>query len=324
MEKNEAKEKFRLADRLFAEQQFAAALKVLTELNAAFPNERHVLYPMARCLAGLGRNGEALDLADRVIRQFNYGPAIELYKKLKELKTGTGLAALESQSDPPNLPGAMKFDSDPIELPGGMPKFDSDLPALPSEFESMIDGPAKSYGGAPPPLPAATGPDWKPLGMWIGLTAGSWLVMVMVAVTIGRPYFEFLIDLFKNFQAHMDSGEFPQAPWGPYLAVWLTNSLFAYLVACWCAYWCVAAMGASLHNEFADNMKDAAIWALIGTGLAIIPIIGWIIFLVMLKRHYELTIGKLLGVVSLFMAFDMLFSMVAGAAYWGVVIGAVA
>jgi hypothetical protein len=323
MTKDEAKEKFRLADRLFAEQQFGPALKVLTELNAAFPNERHILYPMARSLTGLGRNSEALDLADRVVRQFNYAPAIDLYKKLKEMKTGGGLAALESKSDPPNLPGALNFDSDPIEMPGSLSKFDSDMPQLPSEFNSMIEGPGSSKA-APPPMPGAASGTWQPKAFWIGVALGSFVLNIVIAVTVGRPYFEYLLDLFKHLNEYMGSGEFPSAPWGAYGAVWLSSSILAYLTACWCAYWSVAAIGASPYGDFGANMKDAAVWALIGTGLAIIPIIGWIIFLVMLKKHYDLSLGRLFGVVSLFMAFDLILSMVVGAIYWGVVISAVA
>ncbi len=306
MNKDEAKEKFRLADRLFAEEQFGPALKVLTELNAAFPGERHVLYPMARCLTGLGRNSEAVDLADRVVREFNYAPAIDLYRKLKEMKTGGGLAALESQSDPPNLPGAMKFDSDPIVLPGGVSKFDSDLPRLPSEFDSMVDRPSKSGGEAPPALPAAGGPGWKPLAFWIGLAVASFAALVIVSVTIGRPALEWR-DSIQELQGTNPSFEevFGDFPAGPFAIVLVFSMFTSYILACFPGYWALRIVDALRFNNFGDDMKDVALYTLWGLLLFPVLIIGWIILLVILQRHYELSFGKLCGVVVLWLVFDI-------------------
>ena len=136
MTKEEARDKFKLADRLFNEEQFAPALKVLTELNAAFPDQRNVLYPMARCLTGLGRNGEAIDLADRIARQFDYPPALELYKRLKAMKSKDGTGLMDSSSGFSLPPGVPTLDSDPVVPPPGMPQFDSDLVKLPSEMRN--------------------------------------------------------------------------------------------------------------------------------------------------------------------------------------------
>jgi hypothetical protein len=52
-------------------------------------------------------------------------------------------------------------------------------------------------------------------------------------------------------------------------------------------------------------------------------LVGWIVTLVILKSHWELTFGKLIGVVLLFMIFATMASLAYGIAYYGIVILAV-
>lgn len=322
MDKDQAREKFKLADRLFNEQQFGPALKVLTELNSAFPNERHILYPMARCLAGLGRNGEAIDLADRIVRQFDYSPAMELYKKLKSMKAGGGLAALESGSDPdlmmavPSLdsdpvvdlpPGVPTLDSDPVMPLPGMPKFDSDPPPLPKDLDALVSSSFGSKTAVPPRVPAAAGSSRNAVLLWVGLAAGSVLIYLAAAATVGRPMLEFQQRAAED-PSFMENSENPFAefPFGSMGAMFVVGCITSLLISCFPGYWSLRILDALPMNDFGEDMKDIALYTLFGFLLSPILVIGWIIFLVILAKHYELSFGKLVGVVVLWILFDIL------------------
>lgn len=79
----ESREKFKRADVLFREEKFGEALALLTELDAAHPNTRNILVPMALCLDRLGREDEALPMCERLVRQFADTRARELLERLR-------------------------------------------------------------------------------------------------------------------------------------------------------------------------------------------------------------------------------------------------
>lgn len=79
----ESREKFKKADQLFREGNFREALALLDELNAAHPDTRNILTPMALCLERLGRGDEALPLCERLVRQFADARARALLERLR-------------------------------------------------------------------------------------------------------------------------------------------------------------------------------------------------------------------------------------------------
>lgn len=84
MDKATAKEKHRQAKRLYGEKRYAEALAVLDELDRAFPDERNVLYPRARCLAKMGRREQALALCEQLVMDFGDPRAARLKSKLTQ------------------------------------------------------------------------------------------------------------------------------------------------------------------------------------------------------------------------------------------------
>lgn len=107
MDKEDARDLFKNADRMFKAGDFVASLELLNRLDREFPNERHIMYPRARCLAALGRTSEAMALCEQLIHVHGYGPASALKefleKKLEDavdmqrhmLATGGGLSAVD-------------------------------------------------------------------------------------------------------------------------------------------------------------------------------------------------------------------------------------
>ena len=82
MDSEESKAKFKKADEFFRTKQYEDALRILEELNTSFPNKRHVMYPMARCLAKLNYLQDAMDLCDEIYDKFQYRRALKMKKYL--------------------------------------------------------------------------------------------------------------------------------------------------------------------------------------------------------------------------------------------------
>lgn len=82
-DEKESRDKFKRADELFRGESFAEALALLIELDAAHPNTRNILVPMALCLDRLGREDEALLLCERLVRQFADTRARTLLERLR-------------------------------------------------------------------------------------------------------------------------------------------------------------------------------------------------------------------------------------------------
>lgn len=83
MDGRESREKFERSDQLFREGNYGEALVLLGELDAAHPDTRNVLVPMAMCLERLGREDEALHLCKRLVSQFSDARARALADRLR-------------------------------------------------------------------------------------------------------------------------------------------------------------------------------------------------------------------------------------------------
>ena len=71
MDKREARKKFEQSKTLFAQNRYPEAMIVLDELNAAYPNEKHIMYARAMCLAELQRPLEAIQLCEQAVAMHN-------------------------------------------------------------------------------------------------------------------------------------------------------------------------------------------------------------------------------------------------------------
>lgn len=91
MKKREAREKFTKADRLYREGAHGEALSILNELDAAFPNRKHILFPKARCFAKLYRADEAIEICDRLIDEYRYERARDLKHRVLKYGSTAGL-----------------------------------------------------------------------------------------------------------------------------------------------------------------------------------------------------------------------------------------
>ncbi len=107
MDAEQAKAFFKRADDLYNAGQFTDALRILAELNKAFPNQKNVIWPSALCLGKLGRHEEAIRACDILVAQHGDVRAADLRERLAAHRQGT--------VTPPPLPRADMLDG-PIGL----------------------------------------------------------------------------------------------------------------------------------------------------------------------------------------------------------------
>ena len=284
MSNRPAQQKFQRADALYKDQRFEESLAILDALDKKHPNNRHILFPKARCLAELQRDPEALELTQQIIERFDYTPAKELQTYLQQRQPAVPSFDLEDL-DNISMPGVPDI-ADAADVGGGIsiPNLLDDIPVT-----------AK----APPPLPAqSTSPEWVPVAAWIGLAVASYAIFVVVMFYNGAALFDWM----GAAETAETLDDLPPFPVGPFLLLLLAGLPYQFLVGCFCAYLALLIVKALPYEDFGPDMKDIALYSLYCLLLSPFILIGWIIALVILKRHYDLTVGKLALLVLLYIA----------------------
>lgn len=165
MKNKEATERFQEADTLYRAGDYAQALENLESINDAFPGERRILYPLARCYARMDRDEEALAICERLIDDFDFDKAVHLKKRIA------------SKAD---------FRAEPVD----------DLEELElGELEENEDGEESRFRVKPVRLALlvlivlAVYLEWMPL--WLGIAMVACYFAVRMAISIGlRKLFE--------------------------------------------------------------------------------------------------------------------------------------
>lgn len=283
MNREDAKEKFKEADLLFHDRQYARALEILAELDRQYPNQRAILFPMARCLAGLRRLSEAMDLADRIARDFDYAPAKELRARLEDKHA-------RISSLPPHSTSSFDPPADGEEAPVETPKPAKAAkpprePKSPPEKQKAEKDPVVTTESKPPKRVAII--------VCIGLVLLSYGVYAGVGATIAKPAVQFAL------QADAQPAD---TPWQEFMFLLVGFVIHLYALACLPMYAALRFAGALRFNQFGEDLKDAATFTLYGFLLAPLIGIGWFVFFVMLRRHFEMSTGQTLRVIGTFCA----------------------
>ncbi len=98
MKPDTAKMKYQEADTLFRENQYAAALAILDDLDKAFPKTKNIMLLRAFCLAHLYRAQEAIRVCDRILGRFECPEAHDLKISLVR---NDGLPSVPGRDTPP-------------------------------------------------------------------------------------------------------------------------------------------------------------------------------------------------------------------------------
>jgi len=264
MATTESANNFNEAGGLFKQERYKEALAMLSELNRAHPNTQRILYPMALCHSKLNQFTDAMQLADRLILEFEYEPARKLQAELRE-KTGIeDLAALTGLAD---------LD---LGLSGG----------------SSFGSPAASAVG-PPVLHVESS-----ISKYFNLILVAIFLAILAAFIVTFNQFGYE---YAEWQAafSQQSDTLPPFPVASAIYNLILHLVLAFFAGCIGAYCGLAVVQALPEDDFNDNLRDIALYVLYGTLLMFIPFLGWIAILVIVYKHYDLRIGSL--IVTVFM-----------------------
>lgn len=120
MRRRDVRQKFQQSKALFAQKRYPEALILLDELNTLFPNERHIMYARAMCLAELQRPLEAMQICEQAVAMHNDQKSRELLDRLRREHGPLE----ENPTDLASLTGQTAAGPTPNALPG--------LPSIPS------------------------------------------------------------------------------------------------------------------------------------------------------------------------------------------------
>jgi thiol-disulfide isomerase/thioredoxin len=157
---SEAEKLFAESKRLFAEGRLKEALEILTRLDSAHPNDRHLLYPLALCLARLGRVNEAKSVCERLVREFGDAKGAQL------------LAQLGAPAAPAPAPAVAPAASMAVAAPAG----GLGIPGLQAIDLGDLNAPVVKY--TPPP----EDPAWKKWLIYGGVGLGTVAAVVLVSI----------------------------------------------------------------------------------------------------------------------------------------------
>ena len=319
MDAEQAKAFFKRADDLYNAGQFTDALRILAELNKAFPNQKNVIWPSALCLGKLGRHEEAIRACDILVAQHGDVRAADLRERLAAHRQGT--------VTPPPLPRADMLDG-PIGL---------------DAIDAMLDRP-----DPPARVARKAETDYKKWGL---ISGGIVLVLLLVLVPImvggQRPTSPLANTVQTSVEEFGDATEEDGTPvftpeeqeaidqisrgvgvgavaaetvWRTMVLVTIAASLFAYALAMYCTF---SILGKLPFSEFSDNAADILLYAIIFTALGFIPLFGFIASLVIMSKHYQLSCGELaisyIVITVLAIGFMFVGIMITGASIAGTV-----
>ena len=155
MDRNEAKQKFNEAKRLFGLKRYSDSLEMLNLLDACFPDDKNIMLARAQCWFQLNRPDKAKDLCEKMIAKFNDPKAQDLLNKLAQSK------AAPPPPPPPTIPGADplgNLGADPLASLGRDPL--GSIGGIEGSGSALDDilGPGASSGATAPPHPPQYGP----------------------------------------------------------------------------------------------------------------------------------------------------------------------
>jgi len=140
MRRRDAEKNFKEADDLFRGGETYAALRLLREIDDAFPGQPRVLYPIARCLERLGEDDEALAICDRLANVHFYERAGRAAERIRSRR-----------AQPASFTPA-------VMLSDGGDQYSSDSgqrnSASHARYSPLDDEPFEELPHAPPPITA--------------------------------------------------------------------------------------------------------------------------------------------------------------------------
>jgi hypothetical protein len=263
MDAREAQSKFRAADRFFRQGYYHEAFDILVELDNEFPNTADILYPKALCCEKLGRHGEAVRLAVKLADEFHDPRAQYLLPR----KEGEGEPAPELMPEPPK---------------SFMPDLGTDL------IDDLL--------GVEPQPEEEERRNWKPVKVVAAValtaaalgTAALGVAWYFVGPTAASGNVDGIGGRAVNILRAMEAAGIVSFA---VLAGILVLGAWLFL------YGSMAALRHLQGDSWKSNLADVSLATLVVVALQFLPVVGTVISLAYLRRHYDLSWGDLAIIV---------------------------
>lgn len=259
--------------------------------------------------------------ADTLYRQRHYEEALAMLRRLDRDHPDTRhilypiarcLSRLERYDEAIELTGriAEQFDYGPArELHERLRKRTESAPIVNiSSFDVDLSAPLPfASGTSPPPIPGESSPS---ASLNWALCLG--LIVILAILVVGRK--TIMVEFWDWYAVASEQSNSLQSvpPIGSMMAVLFEILVLGWVAGCAGAYCGLGAVQALPYTTFDDNLKDIALYVFFGSLLSFIPVLGWIAILVILYKHYELSVGRLFVVCFVYMAVGTL-------AYYGLI-----
>ncbi|MFP6581655.1 MAG: hypothetical protein VCD00_03775 [Candidatus Hydrogenedentota bacterium] len=273
MDQNEAKVKFRQSDELFQLGQHEDSLRVLYELNEAFPNTKNILFPIARNLFAIGRYNDALSICEKLIISFNYPKAVELKRKIQQGKVGSSSAF--PTSGVPGLDNDDSFGEGEIQ---GVHLSDIGLDDVDtSGIESLLAVPTATSNASVSPIPVNTGSD---MGKWLLLGVAIFGLLLVVGVFVA---------FLSSGAADMTNEDALNGLGAGLMAlIYLAAFFIGWVATTTIGYITLLFLGALPEHGLVDNLINIGKIALIMSLVSLIPFVGGFVGIFIFVSKYEI------------------------------------
>ena len=300
MDAQEGQHQFHQADALFRAGDYEQALEKLQQLARVYPDQPRLLYPMALCLAKLGRSDDALQICDVLLRDHGYEKARGLKHSLLETVRVPG-GPPQPPPSPHNAPTERLDASAGSNVPPPAPPAGNAGTGIDPGLLAALDNPPP----APPPLPADAGSELEDWNVYLITTAvcvviGVVIMLGALAASDGEVTVEVLAGNLLGVGAATLVG-LPITIVGLYLGLML--------------------VGALPSDDFKTNLADLSIFGVLtGINAGMLSLIGFIVNLFLTSRRYQLSCGQLFLVflvqVGVGFALFLLLFLTVGAAFF--------
>jgi len=299
MKNREAQGVFKESEILYRERRYDEALDALQRLDVKYPNTRNILYPIAKCLRRLGRFDEAATICDRLILEFNDERARHIRKQVERSIQRSNAQTIQVAADvQANIDDEIDAGFDALDL-GDLPPLDEEAPTV------HLPG---GYSGARPVQQSEI--PW----MYIGIGAAVvifLLIVVVAAMSGGGAETSASSDAAAAEPEEIDVTQFYINLFG--------FSIVATLICYWASlYLTLLISDKRPFNIFTDDALSVFGYALLGTVLTfVLPCIGLIINVVLLRKRYDLTFIDVLMLIGIYVGTSIPFSILSSVLFSG-------
>lgn len=270
MLRSNAREQFEEANACFRSGEFETALSILDDLANAYPNNRHVLFPQARCYAELHRFSEALAVCDTLVEEANYEKA-RAFRSMLLQKIGEGSIEQDTAED--------------IEV-----RYDSDMDAAVVGQDELLEL-TDTTGGF------ITETDLESMLATARQSPAVWLLIAMSVLLVGATVW---VMVSGNDPIGEFSGSLSEVPSSSNMLDTLLYRFGALgVVTCLLTYWLVNSLvlyamlsrfGNLFSTDLAENVVDTLFFSLLVSLILPLPILGVIVEFVMLRNKYGMSV----------------------------------